>query len=227
MDKLRVLSERFETYIASNYRFIKPYVPPIARGLLVSTFIEDAIRIVIQWSSQMYYLTNYRHFPSFLSFVFLAYNVIVMFACSYLAITRRHSEIAVGGLLTVVVGQGFAYGLIFEFSFFMRNLSVIGGLLILMAESYIAKRKNMFAGLPSMSEEDRSSGEMNLFRILVVIIGGLSCLLVAVGFKARYSAMRDFVKYDFFQTLSIVGGFLLLVDIGPGSFSVDEKKKDY
>ncbi|CEG83754.1 Putative Heat shock protein 78 [Rhizopus microsporus] len=75
---------------------------------------------------------------------------------------------------------------------------------------------------------------------------------VAVGFKAKWSAMflvlflsvlnvfvnnfwsvqhsyykRDFLRYDFFQSLSTVGGFLLLVSTGPGGLSYDEKKKEF
>ena len=104
------------------------------------------------------------------------------------------------------------------------------------------------------------------------IVGLAACVMVAVGFKAKWSAaflvfvlsifnvfannwwsvpsahpQRDFLKYDFFQTLcktrlflycfvliddvlcssAIVGGLILLVNMGPGGFSVDEKKKNY
>jgi ER-derived vesicles protein len=69
-------------------------------------------------------------------------------------ILKRYTEIAVGGLLGVVIIQGFGYGLIFDLTFFLRNLSVIGGLVMVFSDSMIS-RKAGFAGLPAISETDR------------------------------------------------------------------------
>lgn len=78
----------------------------------------------------------------------------VMVVASGAVITKRHTEYAVMGLLGVVVIQGFGYGLIFDLPFFLRNLSVIGGLFMVFSDTMINRRKP-FAGLPSISETDR------------------------------------------------------------------------
>jgi len=115
-------------------------------------------------------LCRHRHFPWGISHLFLLVNVIVspvlvtvdlvtvasqaMLSGSGAVITQRYTEYAVGGLLAVVIIQGFGYGLIFDLNFFLRNLSVIGGLVMVFSETMVT-RKKLFAGLPSISENDR------------------------------------------------------------------------
>ena len=122
-------------------------------------------------------------------------------------IAKRFTEFAVGGLLGVVVIQGFGYGLIFDLNFFLRNLSVCGGLLMVLSDSWVRKTK-AFAGLPTLDEKDRKmyfqlagrvlliflfigfvfSGEWSLWRVIVSLMGLVSCVMVVVGFKAKFSA---------------------------------------
>ncbi|KAJ1987510.1 ER-derived vesicles protein erv29 [Dimargaris cristalligena] len=273
MDQIQSYTFKLEDTLDKLASPLKPHIPTLARFLLVVTFLEDSVRLVMQWSSQLYYMQQYRGFPAGVSHLFLLANVGLMVGCSGMAIARKHTELAVGGLFLVVVSQALAYGFVFDFNFFMRNMSIIGALLLLLSESLSAsRRKSMFAGLPTLSEVDRSqyfqlagrvllillflsfilSGEMTLLRGLVSLVGLIACVMVVVGFKAKWSAMflvlflsifnvlinnwwdidynpthRDFVKYDFFQTLSIMGGLLLLVSLGPGGISVDEKKKAF
>ncbi|KAK3831559.1 MAG: SURF4 family-domain-containing protein [Linnemannia gamsii] len=271
MDSLKDYSSKLEDIIDRIGQPIKPHIPAIARFLIVVTFLEDAIRISTQFGDQLYYLQRHRGFPWGLSHLFLIVNVLTMLSCSTLVIARKHTEYAAAALLGVVVTQALGYGLIFDASFFLRNLSVIGGLLMVVSDS-IDKRRQLFAGLPSVTESNKRTyfqlagrvlliflfvgfilhGSWSLTRFIGAIIGFGACVMVAVGFKAKWSAMflvlflsvfnivvnnwwsvenssahKDFLKYDFFQTLSIMGGLLLLVTLGPGGMSMDEKKKAF
>ncbi|KAJ7135999.1 SURF4-domain-containing protein [Mycena epipterygia] len=271
MEKLQAYSKQVEDYVEIYSQPLKPHLPAIGRFLIVVTFLEDALRILTQWGDQLWYLQQHRKFPWGLSHLFLLINVVTMLGGSSMVILKRYTEFAVAGLLGVVIIQGFGYGLIFDLNFFLRNLSVIGGLFMVFSDSMVT-RKKLFAGLPSISETDRRKyfllagrvlliflflgfilqGSWSIARVFVSIFGLAACVMVAVGFKAKWSAsflvlvlsvfnvfannwwtvgsghpQRDFLKYDFFQTLSIVGGLILLVNMGPGGLSVDEKKKTY
>lgn len=130
-----------------------------------------------------------------------------MLSCSTLVIIRKHQEYAVGGLIGVVITQALGYGLIFDLNFFLRNLSVMGGLIMVLSDSWVRKTK-AFAGLPQLEEKDRKmyfqlagrvlliflfvgfvfSGEWTIGRIIVSLLGFVACVMVVVGFKAKLSA---------------------------------------
>lgn len=193
-------------------------------------------------------LMNPTLVPSGLTHLFLIFNVVAMTVSSFLIIVRKQSEYAVAGLFGVVVTQALGYGLIFDLNFFLRNLSVMGGLLMVLSDSWVRK-KFAPAGLPQMDEKDRKmyvqlagrvlliflfigfvfAGEWSFGRVLVILLGAVACVMVVVGFKAKWSAImlviilsvfnllvnnfwtlhphhphKDFAKYDFFQILSIV-----------------------
>jgi len=147
-------------------------------------------------------------------------NVIAMAICSTLVIMRKYPEYAVGGLIGVVITQALGYGLIFDLNFFLRNLSVMGGLLMVLSDSWVRKTK-AFAGLPQIEEKDRKmyfqlagrvlliflfvgfvfSGEWSFGRIAVSLVGLVACVMVVVGFKAKFSAILLVVILSIFNIL--------------------------
>lgn len=291
MERVQNLSLKVEEHINRLANPIKPFLSHIGRFLLVVTFLEDAFRICVQYPEQFDYMRNFRRFPGPLAHLFLVFCVGAMVSGSVLGLARKKMILACGLLGSVVIIQSLGYGILFHFSFMMRNLSLIGGVLLLLAESMEHERRSsgrgngsiLFRGLPILTDSESEKGTyISLIgRILLIflfgslmytsnsnndslgsasilavtlrglyfVLGSVACLMVAVGFKARYSAMllvavlcvvnmfinqwwkhghnspeRDFLRYDFFQTLSIIGGFMLLLNSGPGDLSFDKKQ---
>ncbi|KAI8615969.1 SURF4 family-domain-containing protein [Chytriomyces sp. MP71] len=280
MDSGQYAIDRFDTILDQSAKYVKPYLPTLARFLLCSTFLEDSVRIITRWDDQTYHLEHDQGFSYHGTISFLVLNVMVMLTCSTLAILKKQTDIAVGGLFAVVLSQCYGYGLYFNRSWMLRSISVSGGLLMLLADAMSARKKReLFAPLLTNSIGDATgskgrktsllqllgrsllvalflsfmfAGELSAARLAVAAISFVGCVMVVVGFKAKWSAWvllsflcisnvvlnnwwtlhhedpkRDFQKFDFFQTLSVMGGFLLLVNSGPGGLSMDEKKKDY
>lgn len=152
--------------------------------------------------------------------------------------------------------------------FLLRNLSLTGGLLLLLVESK-PDAKSLFAGVPSIGDNKPKNYmqfagrilliimfltlirfDVSVLHIIINIVGTALIILVAIGYKTKLSALtlvciltvlnvfanpfwtvdsdkplHDFLKYDFFQTMSVIGGLLFIVALGPGGVSLDEHKK--
>ncbi|EEH46725.2 uncharacterized protein PADG_02823 [Paracoccidioides brasiliensis Pb18] len=169
LDAIREQTSKIEDWLDTISDPVKPYLPAIGRFLIVVTFLEDTLRIFTQWSDQLTYLRDFRRIPWGITHIFLILNIVAMVSCSVLVIARKHSEYAVAGLLGVVVAQALGYGLIFDLTFFLRNLSVIGGLLMVLSDSWVRK-KFVPAGLPQIDEKDRKMYIQFAGRVLLIFL---------------------------------------------------------
>lgn len=273
--KFQHYTEQVDQYLGKIGAPVKPWVPAIGRFFIIATFFEDGYRIYSQWHSQVHYIWKFRGVPKIITVSYLALNIMLMYAGSIIVVVHKHLVYGVGALVFVVVSQALVYGLAFNLPFFFRNMSIIGGLLMVVSDAFVHNRRALLLpGLPLAEIKDRAryfqlagrilliflfisyviSGDTrsSFFGILGTLFGFLACSLVTIGYKARLSAsflvllllwrnfrsntywnyesgnpIRDFLRYEHFQILSIIGGLLLVVNGGAGAISVDEKKKIY
>jgi uncharacterized membrane protein YphA (DoxX/SURF4 family) len=288
MGTLTTASAVMEAVVNRVGQPMKPYLTHIGRFLLVVTFLEDAVRVLMQWNDQLHYLQHYRRLPLILGNLFLLYNVLAMLTGSALALFNCQPLMALALLASVMVIQTVGYGLLGNWGFMLRNFALLGGLLMMVFDADNndpkAVQSRRMPLLPRLTDVEkgtylalagrvllicltgsllyngileprhgqlRSAGSLlYLARVLAFAAAFVSSVLVAIGFKARHSATflmalmsvfnvalnawwtygpgtpeRDFLRYDFFQTLSIIGGFLLLVHGGPGTLSYDQHLK--
>ncbi|KAJ8921446.1 hypothetical protein NQ315_003064 [Exocentrus adspersus] len=249
-------------------RKLKHILPTLARLCLISTFLEDGLRMWFQWSEQREYMDMSWGCGKFLATIFVLVNLIGQLGGCVMVIIRYRVNIACGVLFFIVVLQTLAYSILWDLQFLFRNLALIGALLLVLAESR-GEAKSLFAGVPSMGENKPKNYlqltgrvllafmfvtlirfEFSFLQIVLDLLGSALMVLVTIGYKTKLSALilvllltllnfyhnawwnipdykplRDFLKYDFFQTLSVVGGLLMIVYLGPGGVSMDEHKK--
>jgi ER-derived vesicles protein len=143
--------------------------------------------------------------------MFLIFNVFTMLLCSTLTVANKATDLAISGLFSVLISQAIGYGLLFDSVFLLRTISVCGGLLMLYAQSLSKRRttpSTSLLALINMTPKEMSSyvallarillvalflgflaaGESSLARIFVSLVGFVGCVMVVIGFKAKYSA---------------------------------------
>ncbi|XP_018497057.1 surfeit locus protein 4 [Galendromus occidentalis] len=262
------LLSKAEDVADTVYRKSKHVLPHLARFCLVSTFLEDGLRMWYQWGDQRDYMNHTWNCGYILASLFVLINLLGQLIGSLMILARYQVKPACALLGFIVVLQTFAYSILWDGAFLLRSLSLAGSLLLLFAEGH-SEAKSLFAGVPTLGDNKPKSYMQLTGRILVVfmfitmlrmefsffqalqnIVASVMMVLVTVGFKTKLSAlvlvvwlfiinmyfnafwmipsnkpMRDFLKYDFFQTMSVIGGLLMIVSLGPGGVSMDEHKK--
>ncbi|CAF0881076.1 unnamed protein product [Brachionus calyciflorus] len=266
--KQQELINKAEDFVDTVLKHSKNYLPTIARLCLVSTFLEDGIRMWFQWNEQREYISYSWSVSLIFGTLFVITNLIGQLVPCILILLRKQVNIAVYILFGIVFLQTVAYKILWDFRFLLRNLSLAGGLILLLVENK-PDAKSLFAGVPTLGDNKPKNYMQFAGRILVIImfftlirldssilhiiidiLGTALIVLVAVGYKTRLSALtlvsilsvmnvfvnpfwtvdsnkplHDFLKYDFFQTMSVIGGLLFIVALGPGGVSLDEHKK--
>lgn len=179
-----------------------------ARFLLSATFLEDAYRICVDFNMQMKFLTDQRGMWSWAATIVLFVSVLVQFGGSGALIAKKFLLPAISGLSGVLVLQTVCYGYLFDFTFFMRNISVIGALVVCWAnERQKEVRSNPFNGAFTLGGGSRLTylqlvsrvlvallffsligGDWNWMRIAAGVIVALPVSAVVLGYKARSSA---------------------------------------
>lgn len=259
-----------EIFADRVYHTTKPYLPTMSRACLISTFLEDGLRMWFQWGPQRDYMHASWGCGYFLGSLFVLINLVGQLGGCVLVLLQKRVSLAVGTLFFIVILQTIAYSILLDFQFLMRNLALVGALLLVLADSHTEAR-SVFAGIPSISDDKPKNYmqlagrsllafmyitllrfEVTFLQVVQDLFGTALMVLVTIGYKTKLSAlilvlvlsflniyyncfwqissnepMRDFLKYDFFQTLSVIGGLLMIVLRGPGSVSMDQHKKNW
>ncbi len=94
------------------------------------------------------------------------------------------------------------------------------------------------------------SFDLSFMHLFLNLVGSVFIFLVTIGYKTKLSAstlslillvenlitnrfwehgddMHDLHKFHFFQTISLIGGLLFVVALGPGGVSMDSYKKKW
>lgn len=275
MNQFRVFKKedwlsRAEDIADDVLRVTRHSLPAIGRLLLVSTFLDDSLRLFTQWDTQVEFLRQNWTSSTILAHLWVAYMLLAQLVPSIMVLIRRAVPMACAVLLSAIIVQVVSYTVLWSPYFFSRNISVVGATVLLFSEAF-HERPNLMAGLPRADDpgsEPRSlvllvgrslvifmfasliRMEMSFVKTVELAVGLVLVTLVTVGWKTKLCAMilfvwlffvnlfvncfwtvpldkahRDFIRYDFFQTLSVQGGLLLLISYGPGGVSLDDFKK--
>jgi ER-derived vesicles protein len=147
----------------------KHILPTVARLCLIATFLEDGIRMWVQWNEQREYMDMSWGCGKFMATVFVFVNLVGQIGGCIMVLLRIRVSIAVGVLFFIVVLQTVAYSILWDIQFLLRNLALIGALLLVLAESR-GEARSLFAGIPTMGENKPKNWMQLAGRVLLAFM---------------------------------------------------------
>ncbi|KAM5145473.1 surfeit locus protein 4-like [Mantella aurantiaca] len=100
-----------EDFVDQFLRVTKQYLPHVARLCLISTFLEDGIRMWFQWSEQRDYIEGTWSCGYFLATIFVLINLLGQLGGCILVLSRNFVQYACFGLFGIIAMQYMArYG---------------------------------------------------------------------------------------------------------------------
>lgn len=130
-----------------------PYLPFLCRVLLVSTFIEDGVRILFEMHHQVDFLRHEYSIPGFIGTFMLLSNIIISFIAVAFILARKkiargqYENYAAYALIGCVIYQQILYGRHSpigsgNLGFFVRNLCLSGSLMLITCQTRIASGRS-------------------------------------------------------------------------------------
>lgn len=166
-------------------KVVSPYMPLVVRLLLVSTFVEDGVRVLLELRHQIAFLQNEYHIPSFIAGFMLLSNIFISFVAVAVILARkrfargRHESLAAYVLIGCVLYQQLMYGRHSPIAsgnvgFFVRNLCLSGSILLVSCQARMASgRSALPMGILDSGSTDKKTtvAYMQLAsRILLVLL---------------------------------------------------------
>lgn len=133
---------------------------------------------------------------------------------------RYRVEIACGTLFFIVCLQTIAYSILWDIQFLLRNLALIGALLLVLAESRV-EGKSLFAGVPSLGENKpknvmQLAGRILLAFMFITLIRFEFSFLQVKLLKRNWEEKKINKKLHFAQIVQDVIGSVLMVFVTVG-----------
>lgn len=161
-------------------RALRPYFPTITRVLLVSAFIEDAFRTLMEYKSQLLFFQRELYIGTYLALLLIGVSTSATFIGAAMVFFKRCEKQGARLLLFAVIYQQMIYGrhspiTSGNLGFLVRNLCLVGTLLLMMSNNRVADGLPALPGLmmhgSSSSESHRDTVAL-VTRILIVLLCG-------------------------------------------------------